>query len=115
MSGVRVPHCPPFHRLPNQTPHIAYSAAPLLMASRLILNADDFGLTPGINRAIAELHGAGALTSATLMATGAAFDDAISITQINPKLGVGCHIVLSDGVPVSDPGTLPTLCPDGKT
>ncbi len=47
------------------------------MAPRLIINADDFGLTPGVNRAIAELHQAGALTSTTLMATGPAFDDAI--------------------------------------
>ncbi len=49
------------------------------MAARLILNADDFGLTRGINRAIAELHAAGALTSATLMANGPAFDDAVAI------------------------------------
>ena len=48
------------------------------MAPRLIINADDFGLTAGVNRAIAELHQAGAVTSATLMATGAAFDDAVS-------------------------------------
>src|ERR1700738_865295 len=60
------------------------------MPARLILNADDFGLTPGINRAIAELHHAGALTSATLMATGPAFDDALRIAHGLPPLGVGC-------------------------
>ena len=86
------------------------------MPARLIINADDFGLTPGVNRAIAELYQAGALTSATLMATGAAFDDAVSIAHANPTLGVGCHIVLTDGVPVSAPETIPTLIgPDGKT
>jgi predicted glycoside hydrolase/deacetylase ChbG (UPF0249 family) len=86
------------------------------MAPRLIINADDFGLTPGINRAIAELHQAGALTSTTLMATGAAFDDAVVMARANPTLGVGCHIVLTDGVPVSPPQTVPTLLgPDGKT
>jgi len=86
------------------------------MPARLIINADDFGLTPGVNRAIAELHQARALTSATLMATGAAFDDAVSIAHANPTLGVGCHIVLTDGVPVSAPETIPTLIgPDGKT
>jgi predicted glycoside hydrolase/deacetylase ChbG (UPF0249 family) len=84
------------------------------MAARLILNADDFGLTPGINRAVAELHAAGALTSATLMATGGAFEDAVAIALAHPTLGVGCHIVLTDGVPVSDPATLPTLCPDRR-
>ncbi|MDQ2925048.1 MAG: ChbG/HpnK family deacetylase, partial [Acidobacteriota bacterium] len=40
------------------------------MTARLIINADDFGQTRGINRAVAELHAAGALTSATLMANG---------------------------------------------
>jgi predicted glycoside hydrolase/deacetylase ChbG (UPF0249 family) len=85
------------------------------MAPRLIINADDFGLTPGVNRAIAELHQAGALTSTTLMATGPAFDDAVAVAHANPTLGVGCHIVLTDGVPVSDPQTIPTLLgPDGK-
>ncbi|WP_263378266.1 ChbG/HpnK family deacetylase [Granulicella paludicola] len=85
------------------------------MPARLILNADDFGLTPGVNRAIAELHAAGALTSATLMADGPAFDHAVAIARSTPTLGVGCHIVLTDGTPVSDPGTLPTLCPNGRT
>jgi len=86
------------------------------MAARLIINADDFGLTKGINRAIAELHQAKALTSTTLMATGAAFDDAVAIAHANPTLGVGCHVVLTDGIPVSDPQSIPTLMgPDGKS
>src|SRR5271170_3951963 len=86
------------------------------MPARLIINADDFGLTQGVNRAIAELHQAKALTSATLMATGAAFDDAIATAHANPTLGVGCHIVLTDGAPVSRPETITTLLgPDRKT
>jgi predicted glycoside hydrolase/deacetylase ChbG (UPF0249 family) len=86
------------------------------MPARLILNADDFGLTPGINRAIAELHSAGALTSATLMANGPAFDDAVRIAHAQPTLGIGCHIVLTDGVPVSNPETIPTLLgPDRRS
>jgi chitin disaccharide deacetylase len=86
------------------------------MASRLIINADDFGLTHGINRAIAQLHEAGVLTSATLMATGAAFDDAVDIAHGHSSLGVGCHIVLTDGVPVSNPQSIPSLLgADGKT
>ncbi len=79
------------------------------MPVRLIINADDFGLTPGVNRAIAELHDAGAVTSATLMATGPAFDDAVHLALTRPTLGIGCHIVLVDGTPVSDPSSLPTL------
>ena len=86
------------------------------MPPRLILNADDFGLTRGINRAIAELHALCALTSATLMASGPAFDDAVAIAHAHPTLGVGCHIVLTDGTPISPPHTIPTLLgPDGKT
>lgn len=86
------------------------------MPSRLIVNADDFGLTPGVNRAIAELHDAGVLTSATLMANGAAFSDAVSLSLARPSLGVGCHIVLVDGLPVSDPASIPTLLgPDRRS
>jgi predicted glycoside hydrolase/deacetylase ChbG (UPF0249 family) len=76
---------------------------------RLILNADDFGLTLGVNRAIAELYDAGALSSATLMASGKAFDDAVAIAQQRPRLGVGCHIVLVDSTPVSPPAEIPSL------
>ncbi len=85
------------------------------MPARLILNADDFGLTPGINRAVEELYLAGALTSATLMATGPAFEDAVAIALRNPGLGIGCHLVFVDGVPVSHPESIPTLLgADGK-
>jgi len=70
---------------------------------RLILNADDFGLTAGVNRAVAELHRAGVLTSATLMARAAATEEAIAIARSMPTLGVGCHVVLVDGEPVLSP------------
>lgn len=88
----------------------------MLMPARLIVNADDFGLTRGINCAVAELHEAGALTSATLMATGPAFEHAAEIARAHPGLGIGCHIVLTDGVPVSHPEDIPSLLgADGKT
>jgi hopanoid biosynthesis associated protein HpnK len=67
---------------------------------RLIVNADDFGLTAGINRAIVEGHSGGILTSATLMANGHAFDDAVVLAKTLPRLSVGCHVVLIDGEPV---------------
>lgn len=81
----------------------------------LIVNADDFGLTPGVNRSIGELHRAGALSSATLMATGAYFDDAVAVAGATPGLEVGCHVLLVDGTPVLPPSQIPTLCPDGKS
>jgi hopanoid biosynthesis associated protein HpnK len=76
---------------------------------RLILNADDFGLTAGVNRAVAELHRAGVLTSTTLMARAAATEEAIEMARWTPTLGVGCHVVLVDGEPVLPASELPTL------
>jgi chitin disaccharide deacetylase len=76
---------------------------------RLIVNADDFGLTPGVNRGIAELHSAGVLTSTTLMARAMASDEAIGLARTQPSLGVGCHVVLADGEPVLPPDQIPTL------
>jgi predicted glycoside hydrolase/deacetylase ChbG (UPF0249 family) len=77
--------------------------------TQLIVNADDFGLTAGVNRAIAELHQAGVLTSTTLMARGPAAEEAIEIALSTPTLGVGCHLVLVDGHPVLPPETIPHL------
>jgi predicted glycoside hydrolase/deacetylase ChbG (UPF0249 family) len=66
----------------------------------LIVNADDFGLTHGVNRAILEAHSHGIVTSSTLMANGRAFDDAVQSATSATKLSVGCHVVLVDGSPV---------------
>ncbi len=86
------------------------------MPARLIVNADDFGLTRGVNRAVGELYAAGVLTSTTLMANGAAFEDAVQVALAHPGLGVGCHVVLTDGIPVSAPETIPSLMgADGKS
>ncbi|MGA9529038.1 MAG: ChbG/HpnK family deacetylase [Terriglobales bacterium] len=76
---------------------------------QLIVNADDFGLTAGVNRAIIEAHRDGIVSSATLMANGAAFDDAVHAARNFPKLSVGCHIVLVDGSPIATPSGLDTL------
>jgi hopanoid biosynthesis associated protein HpnK len=67
---------------------------------RLIINADDFGLTSGVNRGILESHQNGVVTSSTLMACGARFDDAAALAAQAPKLSVGCHVVLVDGSPI---------------
>lgn len=77
--------------------------------ARLIVNADDFGLTAGVNRAIMELHRAGVLTSATLMAQAAATEGAIELARATASLGVGCHVVLVDGDPVLPPQRIPSL------
>jgi hopanoid biosynthesis associated protein HpnK len=76
---------------------------------RLIINADDFGFTSGVNRAIVEAHTHGVVTSSTLMANGNAFSEALKMAQDLPALSVGCHVVLIDGVPVLNPEQIPAL------
>src|SRR3984957_10037503 len=76
---------------------------------RLIINADDFGLAPGVNRAIVELQQAGALSSTTLMATAAYFSPAVFLAFAQPTLAVGCHVVLVDGSPRLRPSEVPSL------
>lgn len=76
---------------------------------QLIVNADDFGLTSGINRGVLELHLAGVLTSTTLMARAGATAEAVEMARATPSLGVGCHVVLADGEPVLPPGKIPSL------
>jgi predicted glycoside hydrolase/deacetylase ChbG (UPF0249 family) len=70
----------------------------------LIVNADDFGYTRDVNQGILEAHRRGILTSATLMATGAAFDDAVRLAKATPTLDIGCHLVL-----VGEAGFPPTV------
>ena len=76
---------------------------------RLIVNADDFGLTAGVNRAILETHTGGVVSSTTLMANGPAFEDAVKAARSATNLSVGCHVVLVDGTPVSPPQAVDTL------
>lgn len=76
---------------------------------RLIVNADDFGLTRGVNRAIAESCQRGIVTSTTLMANGGAFSDAIATAGVLQRISVGCHVVLVDGCPVLPPAQVPVL------
>lgn len=76
---------------------------------RLIVNADDFALTEGVNRAIGELSEAGALRSCTLMAAGSAFEDAVRTIKEYKNLRVGCHVVLVDGSCVAPAETVRAL------
>jgi chitin disaccharide deacetylase len=69
---------------------------------RLIINADDFGFTRDVNAGIVVAHREGVLTSATLMANGDAFEDAVRLAHKTPTLDVGCHLVLVQGCSVLD-------------
>jgi len=81
---------------------------------RLIVNADDFGLTHGVNRAIVEAHQRGIVSSATLMANGPVFDEAVRLAASAPDLAIGCHIDLIQLAPVSLPGRVKTLLEGGR-
>jgi chitin disaccharide deacetylase len=74
-----------------------------------IVNGDDFGLSPGVNKGIVRAHREGILTSASLMATGDAFEEAVGLAQDNPNLSVGVHLALVEGRPVSPPEQIPSL------
>jgi len=69
---------------------------------RLIVNADDFGLTRGVNRAIFEAHARGIVTSTTLMANSVAFEEAVQLAKSDDGWSVGCHVVLLDGQPLCE-------------
>ncbi|NLX02404.1 MAG: ChbG/HpnK family deacetylase [Syntrophomonadaceae bacterium] len=79
------------------------------MAKYLIINADDFGLAPGVNQAIIDLHQAGVVTSTSLMVTMPGFKDAVKRVRHAPTLGVGLHFNLSEGVPIAPANWIPSL------
>jgi len=81
---------------------------------RLIINADDFGLTSGVNRGILESHQSGVVTSSTLMACGAQFQEGVALALQVPRLSVGCHVVLVDGAPVLSVEQLSSLASAGS-
>lgn len=64
----------------------------------LIVNADDFGFTRDVNAGIVEAHRDGILTSTTLMAKGAAFDDAVRLARETPTLDIGVHLELAKSI-----------------
>jgi len=83
---------------------------------RLIVNADDFGRTPGVNEGTLEAHLGGIVTSATVMvledASAAGVREALARA---PQLSLGLHFMLTGwGAPASDPATVAALAPGGK-
>jgi hopanoid biosynthesis associated protein HpnK len=76
---------------------------------KLIVTADDFGLTRRVNEAIAIAHSNGIVTTASLMVNGCGFESAVEIAQNYPDLDVGLHLNLTEGSPVSPVAGIPTL------
>jgi len=75
----------------------------------VILNADDFGRWPSINQAVLRAHREGILTSASLVVTGYAFEEAVALARATPTLAVGLHLVLVQGRPALPPDQVPDL------
>lgn len=82
------------------------------MTLSLIVNADDFGLTTGVNRSVLACHLAGSVTSTTLMANMDAAEDAATIAREYPSLGVGLHFNLTTGLPLAPAASVGTLLDD---
>ncbi len=79
------------------------------MDKRIIINADDFGLCSGVNQAVAQAHTDGVLTSTTIMANMPAAEAAVKLAKQMPRLGVGVHLNLFQGKPLSKDGSVNCL------
>jgi hopanoid biosynthesis associated protein HpnK len=75
----------------------------------VIVNADDFGLHPDVNAAIVEAHQRGIVTSASLLAGGGAFEEAVALARANPRLDIGVHLALTEIEPCAPINRIPIL------
>jgi hopanoid biosynthesis associated protein HpnK len=75
----------------------------------VIINGDDFGFSRGVNQAIIQAYEQGILTSTSLMVTGDAFEEAVTLAETHPHLAVGLHLVLCCGKSVLSPQKIPHL------
>ncbi|WP_372366815.1 carbohydrate deacetylase [Candidatus Uabimicrobium sp. HlEnr_7] len=73
---------------------------------KLIINADDFGLTESVNQAIIDVFQAGNLTSTTLMVNMPGATHAIELAKQNPLLAVGLHFNITEGRPLSSASSI---------
>lgn len=70
---------------------------------RLIVHADDFGISESVNQGIVDAHRRGIVTSTSVMANGAAFEHAVALAKGCPTLDVGVHLTLTEEAPVGEP------------
>lgn len=75
----------------------------------LVVTADDFGAAREVNDAVEACHRNGILSAASLMVTGAAAGDAVTLAKSLPGLKVGLHLVLVEGRPMLPPTAVPDL------
>jgi len=79
------------------------------MGRYLVINGDDFGISHSANQAIIRAHQQGCLTSTSLMITGSAASEAVSLAKENSRLGVGLHLVLGCGKSILSHKQIPHL------
>jgi len=80
------------------------------VSPRLIINADDFGLTKGINEEILRCHEEGIVTSASLMACGSAADEAMRAARsLGTKMGIGIHLTLDSEISIAEPSKISSI------
>jgi len=86
------------------------SAAQLLpVVKRLIVNADDYGRSPGVSRGILHAHRQGIVTSTTVMINQPGVEGQLAEALACPTLGVGLHLVFTAWRPVLPPERIPAL------
>jgi len=78
-------------------------------ATRLVVSADDFGLAEAVNEGIVHAHRGGIVTAASLIANGAAFDDAVRRARAVPSLDIGVHLTLVEERPLLGARAVPSL------
>lgn len=79
---------------------------------KIVINADDFGISEGVNRGILKCHKDGVLKSTSLMANLGAFESAVQIAQTEQELGVGIHLNLTCGSPVAPMNEISSIISD---
>ncbi|OGR58011.1 MAG: hypothetical protein A2X34_05265, partial [Elusimicrobia bacterium GWC2_51_8] len=80
----------------------------------IIVSADDFGISEGVNLGILDCCSAGAVSSVSALAAGSAFRSGAEKLRDFPGIGVGAHLCLNDELPLSPAGQIPTLVRDGR-
>jgi predicted glycoside hydrolase/deacetylase ChbG (UPF0249 family) len=81
---------------------------------KLRVTADDFGFTPGVTDGILETYESGIVTHTSIMAGGLDFERAVALSREKPGLGVGIHLTLTWGKPLSLPASIPSLMGNGE-
>jgi predicted glycoside hydrolase/deacetylase ChbG (UPF0249 family) len=81
--------------------------------TQLVVNADDFGQSPGTSRGIVRAHREGVVTSTSVLGNCDDLPGVCALLAEVPDLGVGVHLTLVNGRPVTDVTRVRTICPSG--